>query len=158
MENKNEIEDKKLNYLSMKVFSQLLYVHVSWCFWHEGTILYDLNSDLMREVITLRNEIMSLQSHNPTAQAIISKASNNELLEVLKLIEPQVEQEHYLFAHFSWVADHEGQRSDFYNLLVARDFIGIRRKYKEYQNHNSDARNLLCCVSNLYLENLINSI
>ena len=143
----------------MDAFQQLLYTHVSWCFWHEGIRLYDDNyPGEICDLSSLRLQITPLQNHNVDAQAIISKASNNELLQVLTLIEPQVEHEHNLSNHFSWVADHESQRSNFYNSLAARDFTRIRSIFHEYQNHNSDARNLLCCVSNLYLENLVNSI
>ncbi|MEN5171571.1 hypothetical protein ABE427_02375 [Acinetobacter higginsii] len=143
-----------------RVYNDLLYVHLSWCVWHEGVRLYDKEyPGVLISVESMRKQAVPLQGHDEHgAQAIIIRATDEELLGAMQLMESRVEAEHHLSSHISWVADHEHQRSNFYSLLAAKGFLDIRDLYYKYQKHNNDAKNLLCCVSNIYLENLIKSI
>lgn len=143
----------------MTVDKKLLYQHVSWCVWHDGLRLY--NNDVpghMNDVNALRCGCLRLQQHNSAAEKLISDASDNELAEVLHLIEPGVEKEHNLSGHFRWVAQHESRRAALRDLLAEEKYAEIRSLYYNHQNHNSNARFLLSCVSNGYIAGLINRL
>lgn len=143
----------------MSVDMQALYEHVSWCVWHEGLRLYDDGMPgNLRAVNSIRNGCVNLQNHNNYARKLISSASNYELLEVMEAIQKRVEDEHHLFTHFEWVAFHESKRSDFLNLLAEGKFNEIRSIYYNHQNHNTNAKFLLSCVNNAYIENMINKL
>lgn len=141
------------------VDSSLLYIHTSWCCWHEGVRLFDDGyPGAMLDVNHMRDSFLAKQGHNPQAMSIIHQASNNELRYALSQIEPRVETEHLVSIHFRWVAYHEGQRGTFLDFLEKGQYKEIRDVYCKYQHHNSDARNLLACVSNAYIKDLIDAI
>lgn len=143
----------------MPVDMQLLYEHVAWCVWHEGLRLYDNGvPGHLNDVNALRNACLKLQQHNGNAGALISAASNNELMSVLGQTESRVEKEHNLTEHFRWVAYHESRRAEMLNLLSEGKYSEIRSLYYNHQNHNSNARHLLSCVSNGYIVGLINDL
>jgi len=140
----------------MSVDKKLLYQHVSRCVWHDGLRLYDNDvPGTMKDVNVLRAGCLRLQQHNSDAEKLIFDASDNELADVLNLIEPGVEKEHNLSGHFRWVAQHESRRTTLRDLLVQGKYAEIRSLYYNHQNHNSNARYLLSCVSNGYIADLI---
>jgi len=145
--------------IMMLIDQNLLYIHLSWCFWHEGIRLYDDSfPGIIRDIGKLRRECAEKQEHNAGAQNLINSASNNELKYALSLIEPRIESEHQLSIHFRWVAYHENQRNVFLDALQNGNYGGIRSVFFNYQNHNSNAINLLSCISNAYIKDLIDAL
>ena len=143
----------------MSVDMQALYDHVSWCVWHEGLRLYDdSNPGNLKDVNSIRKGCVNLQQHNDYAKNLINSASNNELSQVMGSIQLGVEHEHQLSEHFRWVAFHEAKRAEILNLLAEGNFSGIRSLYYNHQNHNSNAKHLLSCVSNAYLTDMIDDL
>jgi len=98
------VDNKDINIdksIMMLIDQNLLYSHLSWCFWHEGVRLFDDSfPGLMRDVGKLRDECVVKQDDNGGAKTLICSASNNELRYALSLIEARVETEHQLSIHF----------------------------------------------------------
>lgn len=150
-----KIEQSLLSAVNLNV----LYVHVAWCFWHEGANLYDGSfPGAIRDVNALRDELEKLQSHNDQVHPIIVNASNDELRYIFSLIEPRAENEHQISANFIWVASHEKQRDTFRDLLAIGNYADIRKVFHDYQSHDVNIKNTLSCVSNFYIKRLIDAI
>jgi hypothetical protein len=136
-----------------------LFVNFSWCIWHEGERSYDDSyPGKMRDITTVRNEAIALQSHNPPAQALIRAASNNQLIAMVAQTRARVYGEFQLVGNFQWVAYHEGARDQFRLLLSKRDFAGIRGLYMAKQAHNPNAKNLLAAVTDADIETIVNGL
>lgn len=138
---------------------ELLYVHASWCIWHEGVPLYDGGfPGAMRDIHQLRTDCVNKQHHHTYARDLIESATNVELHRVFSNIQPRIDVEHHLGVHFRWVAYHEAQRRYFLDALSKRDFTEIRKIYYNHQSHNGDTKFLLQCVNNAYIENMLNNL
>ncbi|KVL18650.1 hypothetical protein WK02_27005 [Burkholderia cepacia] len=60
--------------------------------------------------------------------------------------------------HFQWVCFHEGWLPEFRQWNADRLYRSIRSKYREVEDHNSDARNLLAAVDNRYIKAMIDNL
>lgn len=139
--------------------AESLYVHASWCIWHEGVALYDGSfPGALRDIHQLRVECVNKQADNSYASTLIQNATNVELHKVFSNIQPRIDIEHHLGVHLRWVAYHESQRRYFLDALSKRNFVEIRKIYYNHQSHNSNAKYLLQCVNNAYIENMLNNL
>ncbi|MBN1840718.1 MAG: hypothetical protein JW883_00340 [Deltaproteobacteria bacterium] len=136
-----------------------LYINVSWCVWHEGVRIFDDSyPGNMGDIHVIRNECLREQTHNDHAAEMIRRASNNAIKYCLIRTERNVEAEHQLSQNFNWVSWHERRRDDLRAALSRRDFNRIRLIYWAEQEHNPNARHLLSCVSNYWVEQLVNAL
>lgn len=159
------IEQQELDFLNSDNSNKnvdlrnLLYIHLSWCIWHEGVRIFDdTYPGQMRDIHTIRQECVRKQDHNKEAAEMINHASNNLLKKLLFNTVNNVEQEHKLTINFEWVAYHENRRDAFLSYLRDRNFNSIRSTYEAEQSHNPNAHYLLRCVSNYQIEKLINQL
>jgi len=159
---KPDLLDSEIRAVMLAIDQEQLYIHASWCFWHEGVRLFDDsypgNFQPTNGKYGLRAVCADKQSHNGYAQSLINNSSNNELQGAFFRTSQRVESDHQLSTHFRWVAYHESMRRSFLDLAAQMNFSQIRSDYHDYQAHNSNAKNLLSCISNYQLNLMIDAL
>ncbi|MCY1185988.1 hypothetical protein D9M73_268150 [compost metagenome] len=64
---------------------------------------------------------------------------------MIELCRKKIPAERELDRHVLWVCDVEGWRNELKNYFAKSDYNQIIRIYKYKQDHNPNAKNLLCC-------------
>ncbi|WP_241301007.1 hypothetical protein [Burkholderia cenocepacia] len=148
--------------------------HVFWAIWHEGVEIYytpaehwlqkdaDPLMQVVRPIARLREEIMYKQTHNDTARNLIAGLNDDELMPIIEKAVQEIPSLRLggdtLPGHFRWVCFHEGWLPEFRQWNADRLYRSIRGKYREMEDHNSDARNLLAAVDNRYIKAMIDNL
>ena len=136
-----------------------LFLHFSWCVWHEGVKIYDDGyPGNIRDINTIRNDAIGVQGHNPSAQGMIKAASNNQLLSLIFQTKGRIHGEFQGVAHFRYAAYDQKNLDRFRTLLSMKKFTEIRSTYFNVHTANPNARNLLSGLSNADIEAIINGL
>lgn len=142
--------------------------HILWCIYHEGVRVYavppgqDPLDDAVRFVADIRSAMMAAQSHNGTARNFIASLNDDEFMDVVlecaEAIQTMTLGGDTLAGHFRWVCHHEGYLPEFRDMNSRHEFESIRGVYRDKEDHNKEARNLLAAVSNRDIKGLIDAI